>query len=119
MFVGKGIFRAMKVAFDVDGVITEAPAFFAALARALRAVGHEVHIISDFDDAFREQRIQELEGYGIDYDHFVTISNKAEYCTINGIDFAIDDDAIEYFSGFHAVPIALIRIRTGTDEATD
>ena len=89
----------MKIAIDVDGVITEAPSLFALLSRVLRAAGHEIHVLSDFDEQFRAYREQELAAYGVEYDRFVITGDKAGYCREHAIDFALDDDPTEYFPG--------------------
>ena len=98
----------MKFVLDVDGVITEAPRLFAVLSRALRASGHEVHIVSDFDEKFRDQRIGELKDYGIEYDAFVITARKADYFIEQEIDFAFDDDAHEYYPGQIAVLLGIV-----------
>ena len=49
----------MKFAFDVDGVITEAPGFFSEISKALRKSGHEIHIVSDYDESFKSQRVRD------------------------------------------------------------
>lgn len=41
----------MNFGFDVDGTITAAPQAFAAMASALLAAGHEVHVITGTMDA--------------------------------------------------------------------
>ncbi len=86
----------MKIAIDVDGVITEAPDFFSVLTRSLKADGHLVFIVTDFDEHFRKDREKELDEYGIAYDELVITADKEQFCRENNIDYAIDDDA-EYF----------------------
>ena len=98
----------MKIALDVDGVISEAPAFFATLSQALRAAGHEVHIVTDFDEHFRAQRLHELAGYGVEFDHLEITSDKAGYCRRTGIAFIIDDDPASYFPDAVATTLAII-----------
>ena len=101
----------MKIAIDVDDVITEAPAFFAAMTQAMKAAGHEIHIVTDFDEHFRQQREKELAGYGIEYDALVFTGDKAGYCADNDIDLAIDDDP-SYFSGTcTSIPVNLLRMK--------
>jgi len=97
----------MRIAIDVDGVITEAPAFFAVLTQALRDAGHEIHIVTDFDEHFRDQRQRELREMGIEFDALAITADKAGYCREHGIDFAIDDDP-EYFTGQgRQIPLSL------------
>ncbi|MEP0006917.1 MAG: hypothetical protein ABJ387_10565 [Balneola sp.] len=101
----------MKFAFDVDGVITDAPNFFKILILSLRNDGHEIHIISDFDEYFRDQRIAELKKAGIEYDYFEITSKKEEYCISKNIDFVIDDEMHEYFPNRFAVPLSILEIK--------
>lgn len=86
----------MKIAFDVDDVITENPGFYAVITQSLLKSGHEVFIITDFDEHFREQRLKELDRYGIAYTELVITSEKLSYCKENGVQYAIDDDP-EYY----------------------
>lgn len=86
----------MKIAFDVDGVITEMPELFSVLSQSLMAAGHEVHIVTDYDEHFRAQREKELKNYGIVYTKLVITGKKQEYCQMHGISFLLDDDA-DYF----------------------
>lgn len=97
----------MRIAIDVDGVITEAPAFFAAMTQAMRAAGHEIHIVTDFDEHFRSQREKELAAYGIAYDCLVITADKAGYCRTHDIAYAIDDDASYFAGSCPAIPIHL------------
>lgn len=86
----------MKLAFDVDGVITEFPELYSILTDSLVKNGHEVYIISDYDEHFRKERERELAQYDIVYTEFIITGNKKEYCQENGIDYAFDDD-ISYY----------------------
>ena len=101
----------MRIAIDVDDVITEAPEFFAAMTQAMKAAGHEIHIVTDFDEHFREQREKELASYGVVYDALVITGNKLQYCQDNGIDMAIDDDMSYFEEGYTAVAINLFRMK--------
>ncbi len=86
----------MKFAFDVDGVILEMPEFFAALTAALKSAGHQVFIVTDFDEHFRQYRVDELARHQIVYDELVITPRKHDFFREQSIDFAIDDD-IEYY----------------------
>jgi hypothetical protein len=86
----------LKFAFDVDGVISEMPEFFSAITKALKKAGHQVFIVTDFDEHFREFREQELRDYHVEYDELVITSDKERFCSKNSIDYALDDDA-DYF----------------------
>ena len=100
----------MKFAIDVDGVIGEQPEFFAVLTKALRAAGHFVYIVTDFDEHFRDQRVAELQEYGVEYDELVITAQKQEFCRSNGVDFAIDDDAREYFPSCEGPFVGIVKI---------
>lgn len=97
----------MKIAFDVDDVITEAPEFYSAITQSLIKNGHEVYIITDFDEHYRSYREKELKDYGIEYTELVITSEKYEFCKENDIQFAIDDDPSYYPDNFKS-PISLV-----------
>jgi uncharacterized HAD superfamily protein len=86
----------MRFAFDVDGVITEMPELFSALTVALKAAGHYVYILTDFDEHFREQRLKELAKYNIAFDEMIITSQKEQFVRDHAIDYAFDDDR-EYY----------------------
>ena len=58
----------MNTGFDIDGCISEAPAFFALLSRVLKAAGHQVHIITYRDPKSVAETKQELKSWKISYD---------------------------------------------------
>lgn len=99
----------MKIAFDVDDVITEAPGLYAAITSSLMACGHEVYIITDFDEHFRAQREKELQRYGIEYTKLVITSHKLDYCKEYDITYALDDDP-SYYPGCAKSKIAVIEV---------
>ena len=100
----------MKIALDVDGVVSEAPVFFATLTRSLRASGHKVYILTDFDEHYRKHREAELQGWGIAYDELVIRGGKERFCREHGIDFAIDDEAAEYYPHSHITTLGLVAV---------
>ena len=57
----------MNLGLDIDGTISAAPAFFRRVARAWRAAGREVHVISARSDDPQVRRITEedLAAWGI------------------------------------------------------
>jgi hypothetical protein len=107
----------VKFAFDIHGTIDAHPAEFAALMRALRRDGHEVHVLTGFGRKVLtgeryDQRRNELEAVGIGSDcydvlHLVSAPNeterarvilsigiqKAAYCASMGIDVHFEDRA--------------------------
>lgn len=108
----------MKFAFDMDGVITEAPDLFKALTSALRAAGHEIYIVTDFDEHFRTYREAELARLEIVYDHLVITSRKQQTATAEGIDYAFDDDAA-YYPAHTAVPLFLFTTKSNNPVTSD
>lgn len=100
----------MKIAIDVDGVITEAPELFAAISKGLKDSGHYICILTDFDEAYRTQREKELAEYGICYDELIITGDKAEYCIENSIDYAFDD-LPEYYMDHSRTPINIINLK--------
>ncbi|NTU49797.1 MAG: hypothetical protein HGA87_02710 [Desulfobulbaceae bacterium] len=88
--------RTMRFAFDVDGVISEMPELFAALTSALKLAGHEILIVTDFDETFRRFREEELATLGIAYDELIITPHKEKVFLERGLDFAFDDD-VEYY----------------------
>jgi hypothetical protein len=92
----------MKFAFDVDGVISEMPELFRALTIALKAAGHEIIILTDFDEHFRSHCENELALMGIAYDKLVITPNKQAYFIEHAVDYALDDDAEYYLNPAHS-----------------
>lgn len=86
----------MKIAIDVDDTISQAPEFFAEFCKAMRAAGHEIHIVTAMVEGYRPFRERELENWGIEYDHMEFTCFKDKYCHENGIDYAFDDDSGYY-----------------------
>jgi uncharacterized HAD superfamily protein len=99
----------LKIAFDVDGVITEMPELFAVLTMSLRKAGHSVIILTDFDEHFRSYREEELAKYGIEYDELIITGDKESYCQAQGIHFAFDDDP-DYYLKSEALRLIAFRI---------
>lgn len=87
----------MKFAFDFDGVISEMPELFSTLTIALKSVGHEIFIVTDFDENYRHFRESELAAMSIAYDHLIITGSKQTFMQQEGISFAFDDDP-EYYN---------------------
>jgi uncharacterized HAD superfamily protein len=100
----------MKLGYDVDGVITDAPEYYSIVFKALRKSGHEVILITDYDEHFRNQRIQELKNLNIEYDKLIITANKVEFCLKNGIKWFVDDHANDYFPNQEIIPLGLVRL---------
>ena len=99
----------MKIAFDVDGVITENPSFYAVVTKALMNDGHQVYIITDFDEHFRDQRVKELESYGIKFTELIITSQKEQFCSKNNIEYLLDDD-LDYLKNSKVTTVHLAKI---------
>jgi hypothetical protein len=88
--------KIIKIAFDVDDTITTNPQLFSILTQSLIKNNVIVYIISDYDEYFRQQRIQELANFNIYYDYFIITKNKEQFCKDNDISYMFDDE-IDYF----------------------
>ncbi len=94
----------MKVGFDIDGTVAVHAAVLGPIMRALRAAGHEVHIVTGdpanrADAAHLAMRGQQLAdlGLGDAYDHLFVArypwwDQKAAYAQSVGLALLIDDD---------------------------
>jgi len=84
----------MKFAFDLDETITPAPEVMATIISALKAAGHEIHIITYRHPVYHHEcTVDELALYGIQYDELHMTGQKDQECDIWDIDVAIDDSA--------------------------
>jgi hypothetical protein len=111
----------MRFGFDIDGTITAAPEAFAAIMRALRQAGHDVHVITGQSSPITSEdwakRVHQLETLGIGTDCYGRmhisgppdwVADKAAYCRENGIDFVFEND-VAYGRAIAAVcPVTLM-----------
>jgi len=84
----------MKVALDIDGTISERPAFFALLSAALRAAGHAVVVLTYRDPATAAATRAQLTAWGVVFDDLViagSLEAKGELCGAHGVDLLFDD----------------------------
>ena len=119
---------SIKIGFDFHGVLDSDPAFFASLIRQLKATGNEIHILTGQEHS--DKLVAELSDLCIVYDQlfsittyhkkkgtYVTYKNedltqpliapptwdrtKADYASMVGLDFHIDDSVEygQYFTG--------------------
>jgi len=100
----------MKIALDVDDTISAAPEFFAAFSKAMRRDGHEIHIVTAFDETWRPMREKELKDWGIEYDNLAFTPFKEEYCKQRNITIAFDDCA-GYYNNSQGTLIKLFKIK--------
>ena len=110
----------MKFGFDVDGTLTALPAQLGAIMRALRAAGHEVHVITGqtapiTDASFAKRRAQ-LSALGLDgaYDELHIagppdwVADKHAYCAEWHIDLMVEDSLV-YAAAISAVtPLLMV-----------
>lgn len=59
---------SILIGLDIDGTITVNPNLFARLSRELRDRGGEVHVVSSRSECARDGTLEELRGYGIQFD---------------------------------------------------
>lgn len=81
----------MKIAIDIDGTITENPAFFSKLSQIW---DDDVYVITYRDKIDRKKTIQELKSLGIKYTKLFFASSfeeKAEIIKEHGIALFFDD----------------------------
>ena len=93
--------KQFKILIDVDGTITQAPEFFAALTQQFALIA-DIHIVTarfeQEDRALGNETKKQLREWGIKYHHLVFTSDKALYCIENGINIVFED-VDEYFKG--------------------
>jgi len=88
----------MKIALDLDNTINGAPEFWSFMSKLLIDNGHEVHVVTDRDPNYHwEYTKNELEELQISYTKLMITGAKAKYCYDNGIEFAVDDYAPDYY----------------------
>jgi uncharacterized HAD superfamily protein len=92
----------MNFGFDIDGTITAAPVAFAAIAKALLAAGHEVHVLTGTMDTalnagHMQRRKEQLATIGFPYTHLTIVhaplhvESKAAYCRDHDIVLMFED----------------------------
>ncbi len=86
----------MKIAFDMDDTITAMPRLFSVITNSLISSGHEVFVITDSHENWRQYKLNWLKENNIAFTKMFILGNKAEFCKQNGIEFLLDD-CIEYF----------------------
>lgn len=122
-----------SIGFDIHGVITRYPSFFADMSSILIHRGHQVHIITGAKQT--PERCQRLKDLGVVWTHFFSIVDyiestgvnirydeknqpwideelwnkaKAEYCERVGIHYHVDDSDI-YGQHFKTTEYFLIK----------
>jgi ABC-type arginine/histidine transport system permease subunit len=92
----------MNFGFDIDGTITRSPEALWAIADALLAAGHEVHVLTGtmdtvLLDSHFEGRVTQLLAHGFNaWSHLHIVlsphaKNKAQYCVDNDIVLMFED----------------------------
>jgi hypothetical protein len=85
-----------KIAVDLDGTISEYPAFFKLVTSAMARAGCKIYVITDRPPGTEAHVGRELERYGITYHTIKITSEKARYISSEGIS-VLFDDIDEYF----------------------
>jgi len=98
----------MIFAFDMDDTVTAMPEFFAVLAKALRADGHKIYIITARDEILTTQTEQFLSDQGIEYDGVYFTYDKQVVARNLGVDFAFDDMPL-FYQGL-TLPFRIIKV---------
>jgi hypothetical protein len=81
----------MKIGIDLDGTISDAPAFFAMFSKICSDAGHEIHIITDRVPGTEDAVARECQMYGITFHHIKITSDKASYIVRQKITVYFDD----------------------------
>lgn len=84
----------MTIALDIDGTISEHPAFFALLAASFRASGHRVIVLTYRDPVRAAATRAQLAAWGVEFDDLViapSLTGKGELCTAHAVDVFFDD----------------------------
>jgi uncharacterized HAD superfamily protein len=84
----------VKIALDIDGTISDHPAFFAFLSAALRAAGHQILILTYRDPEKTDATRKQLSDWGILFDELViaeSLTAKGSLCVAYGVDIFFDD----------------------------
>jgi uncharacterized HAD superfamily protein len=85
---------ALTIALDIDGTISERPAFFALLAAAFRAAGHRVIVLTYRDPARAAVTREQLAAWGVGFDDLViapSLEGKGRLCAAHAVDVFFDD----------------------------
>jgi hypothetical protein len=83
----------MRIGLDLDGLLDEAPAFFAFLRTVLRSAGHFLAVLTYRDHEARDRTQAQLAGWEIGYDelHFVrSLQDKGRPCRELDLDVYFD-----------------------------
>ena len=99
----------IKIALDLDGTISEYPAFFKLFTKAMSQAGCKIYILTDRPPGTENQVADQLRGYGVKYDVIKITSQKSEYILNEGI-AVLYDDTDEYFLDLPA-EVAVFKIR--------
>ena len=81
----------MKIGLDMDDTITAMPEFWSVITQSLMKCGHEVFVITDSHENWREFKLNWLDEHNIAFKEMLILGNKAEFCKENGISFLVDD----------------------------
>lgn len=91
-FGGKAEFpaRGLRLGLDIDETITASPELFAEISRTCRLNSGEVHIVTSRSALGRSETVEELTGYGVQFDalYFLPEMSRANSdCPHNDLDW--------------------------------
>jgi len=98
-----------KIAVDLDGTISEYPAFFKVFTKAMALAGCRIYVITDRQPGTAREVRRELQQYGITYHAIKITGEKAAYILKEGIN-VLFDDMNRYFAGLPE-EVAVFKIR--------
>lgn len=111
-----GALSNTAIGLDIDGTISSDPCFFSSLTTRFRRVGGAIHIVSSRSRCSREETIDELRKWKIDFDALFLLPSfneasrlcphrqldwyakhcwcKVDYANTNRLRFFVDDDRV-------------------------
>jgi len=63
----------IRIGFDIDGTITANPNLYARISREIKENEGEVHVVSSRSEEARLETMEELRGYGLQFDKLYLI----------------------------------------------
>ena len=110
----------MKVAIDIDGVISAYPQFFAVLTNALKGKV-EIYILSNRDpsEQSRKETEKELTEWGIWYEHLVILNKKSKVILEHEIDVFFENEDEQFISLPSSILVLKVREPGNFDFGSD
>lgn len=101
--------EAFKIGVDLDGTISEYPAFFRVFTRAMADCGCQIYVITDRPAGTETNVARELKDYGITYHEIKITADKAGFIEDEGIDVLFDD--MDHYFRHLSADVAVFKIR--------